>query len=386
MSGDLGRKIGRNSTSHNHSSSSNEKETSLPSVFHRSSPLEGVGNQEIHLSRYQASHIFYSNQATYHTQRRTDKSQPQEIKNPQVDRIIKLLDEWTLDDEETQILTILENAENIDTILKGLESRGYLKKLFSDIHGKEHSKLIGVLAKKGAIVKPNHNNLEQIFSGTVEGGIAFSQGTWESFTTLFDSQTWVGIAKSSELVFKATNLHYAIAFPKKSQKAREQLKQIALSIKDQFVKEWQNAKSQGRESELIAKWTSQGVLDVGSMFIGLGTVTKAVKTARGVAISAKFTKLGWTLEKIDRVLNKIEKFIPDIAKKMGKKSNEIQKKVRKWRRKKQGDWSDKEVEEFIDIERVMKELEENGGYPLDLSKKIQEAQKKLHKKEKNKDF
>ncbi len=364
MSGEPGERKVVGKTFRNHNPSSDQKKISHANFFRRSSVFEGMGNREVYSFGYTEPHTFHSNQATYN-QSIIDKRQPEEIKSIQIDRIIELLDDWTLDPEELEILTILENSQNIDTILSGLKSRGYLKKLFSDIHGKEHRKLIGVLAKKRATVKPDHSTLEQIFSGTVEGTIAFSQGTWESFTALFESETWIGMANFFELVFKATNLHYGMIFPQRAEKAREQLKQIASSIKDQFVKEWENAKSQGRESEIVARWTGQGILEVASMFVGVGAAARVVKSARGVAISAKFIKLGWTLEKVTRVLNQIENFIPDLAKKMGKKSEEIREKVRKWRQKNKKDWPDHEIEELIEMEQAVQKLNRKESHSLD---------------------
>lgn len=51
-------------------------------------------------------------------------------------------------------------------------------------------------------------------------------------------------------------------------------------IKNTVLKEWQDAKAQGKEAELISKWTTRGMLEIAPFLIGAGEVNAVTKVSK----------------------------------------------------------------------------------------------------------
>ena len=70
------------------------------------------------------------------------------------------------------------------------------------------------------------------------------------------------------------------------QAVQERYNEIGQAIVDNIEKkitdDWDEAVKDGKEAEMITEWTTQGILEVASLFIGVGEI-KAVATADKVA-------------------------------------------------------------------------------------------------------
>jgi hypothetical protein len=60
------------------------------------------------------------------------------------------------------------------------------------------------------------------------------------------------------------------------QAAADWISGVFHAAKDKLTKDWEKAKKDGKENELIAEWATRGILEVASLFIGIGEVKAAV--------------------------------------------------------------------------------------------------------------
>jgi hypothetical protein len=201
-----------------------------------------------------------------------------------VDEVIGLLDDWTRGPEERRILEIIRALPDsrMQDFLDELGRRGYLEKLFGDVHGANYQELLRVLEEKGGRAGLDETLLGQVLGGIFGGAADFGTGFVEGIAALFKARTWVGLADLGKTLFLAADPYGVVRvfFPTAHREALEKLKQMALSIRDQMAADWRAAKAQGKEAEIIARWSTQGVLEVASFFVGAGEVKAALNTTR----------------------------------------------------------------------------------------------------------
>ena len=80
--------------------------------------------------------------------------------------------------------------------------------------------------------------------------------------------------------------------------------QMYEGIKQQVKKDWEQAGKEGKRAELISKWGTQGVLEVASMFVGIGEAKAALKGAEVVEKAGELAKVG---RAADKLVSKCEK-------------------------------------------------------------------------------
>jgi hypothetical protein len=83
---------------------------------------------------------------------------------------------------------------------------------------------------------------------------------------------------------------------------------IGSALYESFKKDWDNAKADGKKTELISKWTTEGVLNIAAFFVGAGEV----RAAAGAAEAAEALKAAQLLEK-GEVLASVVTKCPEVA-------------------------------------------------------------------------
>ena len=200
------------------------------------------------------------------------------------DEIVGLLDAWTFNAQERRILDVIRTLpdSSVPPLLDELEARGYLQKLFDDVHGAEYDQLLGLLAAKGGRAALDEGALEQVLRGVVGGGADFGRGLYQGLVSLFEKGTWAGMADVGKTLFVAADPGgiFARFAPEKRAEGLRQLSTMAGAVKQRLVEDWNAAKAQGKEAELVARWSTQGVLEVATFFVGAGEVKAAVNATR----------------------------------------------------------------------------------------------------------
>ncbi len=218
------------------------------------------------------------------TRDRQAPSEPSRSLAPAVEEVIQLLNVWTRAPEERRILEIIRALPDADVhpFLTDLKVRGYLQKLFDDVHGDEYQELLRLLAAKGARAPLDESALRQVLQGILGGGAQFGRGFVDGIAALFQLQTYVGLADLGRTLFIAADPAgvFRIFAPQMRQEAVSKIEQVLSSARDKMKEEWQAAKAQGKEAELVARWSTQGILEVATFFVGVGEVKTALNATR----------------------------------------------------------------------------------------------------------
>lgn len=121
-----------------------------------------------------------------------------------------------------------------------------------------------------------------------------------------DQEAWkkVGFAAWDVTKFVGKNFYYEhIAGAEAKQRYEKELddkfKAMYYAAKARVVKDWDDAKAKGKEAELISKWSTRGVLEIASLFVGAGEVkaaaeaselSKATKVLEGAEVACDLEK------------------------------------------------------------------------------------------------
>jgi hypothetical protein len=107
-----------------------------------------------------------------------------------------------------------------------------------------------------------------------------------------DQETYkkVGEAAWGVTKFVAKNFYYEkLASAEEKQKYEQEINDkanaIYQNVKSAVVKAWDEAKAQGKEAELISKWSTRGILEVAALFVGAGEVKAAAKASEAAKLS-----------------------------------------------------------------------------------------------------
>jgi LysM repeat protein len=238
-----------------------------------------------------------------------------------VDEVIGLLDDWTRGPQEGRILEIVRGlpAPRVQGFLDALDQRGYLKKLFADVDGANYKALLQVLEEKGARAGLDETMLGQVLRGILGGGADFGTGFVEGIAALFKTQTYVGLADLAKTLYLAGDPYGVVRMfaPAAHREAVGKLKQMVQSVRDQMAADWRAAKAQGKEAEIVARWSTQGVLEVASFFVGAGEIKAALNTTRlGAKLVASLNRVMGLVSRVggwDRVGSLLRRTHPERA-------------------------------------------------------------------------
>jgi hypothetical protein len=122
---------------------------------------------------------------------------------------------------------------------------------------------------------------------TVEGVIDLAKAGWKVATDPVTRQKFVDGAIS--IAEDYAKLQYGSREQKQevAQCAWDKTKQVAQGVKQQMENQWEKAKHSGKQAELVADWGTCGILEIATMFIGLGELKVAAKTPEAAAAIAK---------------------------------------------------------------------------------------------------
>jgi hypothetical protein len=209
-------------------------------------------------------------------------------------------------------------------------AKGFPTVIIGDEEGTSGSWLDNVLAWKPSFDAPTEQ-LEDLIAvqeffldvhiGAAKGVYAFGKGMVEGIWVLlklgakltYDAETQI---KAIELSAKFAKDQFVFQFGTLSQKhaVLQRYTQFAVkiggAIADDFKKEWAQAQADGKEVETISKWTTQGILEIGSMFIGVGEIKTALK---GAQVTDKVLDVSKTAAKVDDIAKTAHK-ADDVAK------------------------------------------------------------------------
>ena len=239
-----------------------------------------------------------------------------------VERVIELLDGWTDSADEAGILAYVENVprSGVDSFLQKLKERGYLEQLFEDLDGKSYDALLKVLSDKGATPVLDNPWWQQILEGMGMGIESFAVSIPEGIAALFQSETWSGLYDLGFMAF-VLNPEISRFLPDEVvEEQRDKATKMFVAIAAKFEEEWDAAEAQGLKTELIARWSTQGVLEVASMFVGVGEVKAAITATRtGAKAASAISKIGKAgkvadeVADLSRVIAALEEAFPDHA-------------------------------------------------------------------------
>jgi len=129
-----------------------------------------------------------------------------------------------------------------------------------------------------------HGFVEALLSGAVDVGTFFSKLMNPIFW--FDPDLHRQLQTMAQYAFVVGRADYIIKYGTWEQK-RELLIQMEnlvtqayQAVSKSIQKDWDKAIAEGKEAELISKWSTRLVLEVGSFFIGVGEVKAAVTASR----------------------------------------------------------------------------------------------------------
>ncbi len=240
------------------------------------------------------------------TEEQERSAPPRRSLDAAVEEVIGLLNAWTRTPEERRILQIIRELPDseINAFLTELKVRGYLQKLFDDVHGAEYQELLRVLAAKGGRADLDESALIQVLQGILGGGAQFGRDFVDAIAALFKLETYVGMADLGMTLFVASDPTgvFRLFAPKVRDQAIEKLKQVLFSARDKIKEEWQAAKQQGKEAELVARWSTQGILELATFFVGVGEVKTVLNATRlGAELAKISTALSRALQAVQKV-------------------------------------------------------------------------------------
>ena len=238
----------------------------------------------------------------------------------QTDKVIELLNGNPTSADQQRILDTISAIpdDQINDFIDQLEKQGKADALFNQLDAKEHSQLLNILAEKGAReVQRDDAWYEQAIEAIERGADAFDKNTIEALKALTKVETYQNLAEFGQLLFLARggfSGELNVLAPEAVKDAQQQLFNMVEDIKDDFVKEWKNAEAQGGELELAIQWSTTGVLDVATSFIGAGVVKNTVNVA-GKLVNGfkKVTEAGDKLSDFNRVKDIVRQVDPEHA-------------------------------------------------------------------------
>ena len=161
----------------------------------------------------------------------------------------------------------------------------------------------------------------------VSGLIDLTTFTAKLVTGDYETQKKVGEAAWGVTKFVARAFYYDyIASPEEKKQFEQEINDKAnamyQSAKSALSKEWEHAKKEGKEAELISKWATRGVLEVASIFVGAAEVKAAAKAAEAEKLSETAKVVKATVEacettdvsKVAAQTKKAVDAVPDAAK------------------------------------------------------------------------
>lgn len=207
--------------------------------------------------------------------------------------------------------------------------------------------------------------------GMVEGLIDLGKAGWKLAT---DPETQKkAIDRAVGIVEDCAKLQYGSMEQKKEvlQRLGNKADQITQAVKQQFQNEWEEAKRNGKEAEVIAQWGAQGILEIGSMFLGLGELKAAAtppkaaaaiaKVEEKVAQAGKLAKAGETASDLSQKAGKVieecplPKIQPELKVEVARGAREAEKKIttnfptqgRKYNQITRRGWSQDTIDELV---------------------------------------
>lgn len=140
-----------------------------------------------------------------------------------------------------------------------------------------------------------------VFTGTLKGYYRFTKATVTGLLDLagaawrlvnLDRETWNGaLSLAKETYWLTPGLVYPPLLGPMLLSQHEKIARFATGLFETVKKglrdEWDEAGSKGKRAELIARWESQGALEVASFFVGAGEIKAALKGGKAVAAAKK---------------------------------------------------------------------------------------------------
>jgi filamentous hemagglutinin len=192
----------------------------------------------------------------------------------QIDKVIDLLNGDPSSADQKRILDTIRALpdDQINNFIDQLEQQSKADSLFNQLNAGEQSQLLSVLVEKGArVVKGDDAWYERTIDALGNGFKQFDKNFVEGIKALFQIETYQNSAELGKTLYLASGGPHGILeslAPEAVEDARQQLKDMVGGIKDDFVKEWNNAEAQGRELDLGVQWVTTGFLNLATAFIG----------------------------------------------------------------------------------------------------------------------
>jgi hypothetical protein len=112
-------------------------------------------------------------------------------------------------------------------------------------------------------------------------------GTFSAKLQRGDTEAWKKVGESAWGVtkFVGKNFYYTyLASPQERMQYNKEMNEKLIGIWQQGKKavqeDWAKAKAEGKEAELLSKWTTRGILEIAPFLIGVGEVNAAAKASK----------------------------------------------------------------------------------------------------------
>lgn len=126
---------------------------------------------------------------------------------------------------------------------------------------------------------------ERVLVAIGEGINDFGEGFVDGLVALTKLETFENFLELGKNLFLASGgpagLFNTFA-PQAVAEARANLLSIAQATRDELVNEWNTARAEGKELELVIRWSTQGLLGVATGFVGGAVLGRVAQTASGL--------------------------------------------------------------------------------------------------------